>query len=296
MSYSPETNSSIIANIMERWQKMTITSDPMFGMVMENKKICLELIRRALPRLKVNEIVHLTTQKDINVFASRKVRYDVYVRDDHGRIIVIEMQVANKGNLPLRLRYYQEQIDHGLIRPGDNYRTLTRHPTYVIMFCDFDYFGRGWASYAFEHRCLRDLSLELGDRRKIIIFNAMAKKFTTEEKTIKSFLDLMRKRVDNNDRFITQIQNEITKVKQDPERRAGFMKFELDLMDAKREAHEKGLEEGLKEGQSVANNKAIKEFVINFKELGLDTQDIKQRLMRSFNLTAEQATQAVQNK
>lgn len=77
------------------------------------------------------------------MFASRKVRYDVYVRDDRGRIIVIEMQVANKGNLPLRLRYYQEQIDHGLIRPGDNYRTLTHHPTYVIMFCDFDYFGRG---------------------------------------------------------------------------------------------------------------------------------------------------------
>ena len=39
-----------------------------------------------------------------------------------------------------------------------------------------------------------------------------------------------------------------------------------------------------------------KEFVINFKELGLDNQDIKQRLMRSFNLAAEQATQAVQNK
>lgn len=109
-------------------------------------------------------------------------------------------------------------------------------------------------------------------------------------------LELMRKRVDNNDRFITQIQNEITKVKQDPERRAGFMKFKLDLMDAKREAHEKGLEEELKEGQAVANNKAIKEFVINFKELGLDNQNIKQRLMKSFNLTAEQAAQAAQNK
>lgn len=72
MSYSSETNSSMIANIMDRWQKMTITSDPMFGIVMENKEICLELIQRALPRLKVNEIVHLTTQKDINVFARRK--------------------------------------------------------------------------------------------------------------------------------------------------------------------------------------------------------------------------------
>ena len=29
---------------LEKWEKMTITSDPMFGMVMQNKEICLELI------------------------------------------------------------------------------------------------------------------------------------------------------------------------------------------------------------------------------------------------------------
>ncbi len=37
-------------------------------------------------------------------------------------------------------------------------------------------------------------------------------------------------------------------------------------------------------------------MVMGNKELGLDNQDIKQRLMKSFNLTAEQAVQAVQNK
>lgn len=100
----------------------------------------------------------------------------------------------------------------------------------------------------------------------------------------------MRKQVDNKDRFISQIQDEITKVKQDPERRAGFMKYELDLMDAKREARE----EGLKEGSTLATSKAIKKFVSNFKDLGLDDQDIQQRLMNSFDLTAEQAKQAIQ--
>ena len=51
---------------LEKWEKMTITSDPMFGMVMQNKEICLELINRALPHLKATQIVQLTTQKDIN--------------------------------------------------------------------------------------------------------------------------------------------------------------------------------------------------------------------------------------
>ncbi|MCC4472489.1 hypothetical protein LMB88_02385, partial [Limosilactobacillus reuteri] len=43
--------------------------------------------------------------------------------------------------------------------------------------------------------------------------------------------------------FITKIQDEIVKIKQEPERRRGFMKFELDLMDARREGWEKGREE-----------------------------------------------------
>ncbi|WP_457801370.1 hypothetical protein [Limosilactobacillus reuteri] len=34
------------------------------------------------------------------------------------------------------------------------------------------------------------------------------------------------------------VQDEIIKIKQDPERRRGFMKFELDLMDARREERE----------------------------------------------------------
>ncbi|MCC4467133.1 hypothetical protein LMC11_07285, partial [Limosilactobacillus reuteri] len=49
--------------------------------------------------------------------------------------------------------------------------------------------------------------------------------------------------VDNKSRFITKIQDEIVKIKQEPERRRGFMKFELDLMDARREGWEKGREE-----------------------------------------------------
>ena len=225
---------------LEKWEKMTITSDPMFGMVMQNKEICLELINRALPHLKATQIVQLTTQKDINVVAGRRVRYDVYVQDEDGNIIVIEMQVADRQNLPYRLRYYQEQIDHGLLLPGKDYRNLSLHPTYVIMFCDFDYFGYGWARYVFEMACTRNRQLKLGDQRTVVIFNALAKEFTKDEQPIKNFLALMQNQVDNKSSFITKIQDEIVKIKQEPERRRGFMKFELDLMDARREGREEG--------------------------------------------------------
>lgn len=228
------------AKVLEKWKRMTITSGPMFGMVMQNKEICLELINRALPQLKATQIVQLATQKDINVVAGRRVRYDVYVQDEKGNIVVVEMQVADHQNLPYRLRYYQEQIDHGLLLPGESYQSLRQHPTYVIIFCDFDYFGYGWARYVFEMSCTRNPQLKLGDQRTIVVFNALAKEFTNDEQPIKNFLALMRDQVDNESKFITKIQNEIVKIKQEPERRRGFMKFELDLMDARREGREEG--------------------------------------------------------
>lgn len=232
------------AKVLEKWKRMTITSGPMFGMVMQNKEICLELINRALPQLKATQIVQLATQKDINVVAGRRVRYDVYVQDEKGNIVVVEMQVADHQNLPYRLRYYQEQIDHGLLLPGESYQSLRQHPTYVIIFCDFDYFGYGWARYVFEMSCTRNPQLKLGDQRTIVVFNALAKEFTNDEQPIKNFLALMRDQVDNESKFITKIQNEIVKIKQEPERRRGFMKFELDLMDARREGELKAEEKG----------------------------------------------------
>ena len=82
-----------------------------------------------------------------------------------------------------------------------------------------------------------------------MIFNALAKEFTNDEQPIKNFLALMRNQGDNKSRFITKIQDEIIKIKQEPERRRGFMKFELDLMDARREGREEGKREGREEGK-----------------------------------------------
>ncbi|GGI63555.1 Rpn family recombination-promoting nuclease/putative transposase [Limosilactobacillus caviae] len=230
-----------IALIYDCWQKMTITSDPMFGLVMQNKKICLELINRALPNLKAKEIVQLETQKDVNSVNSHRVRFDVYVRDSQNNIVVIEMQVNDQKNLPARLRYYQEQVDHGLLHPGEDYSILNQYPTYIIMFCNFDYFGRGWARYEFELTCTKDQHLKFNDKRTVVVLNALANEFDKDDQAIKSFLALMRNKSNNNSRFIAQIQNEIKQIKDDPERRNGFMKYEINLMDAKKKELEKGL-------------------------------------------------------
>ncbi|WP_302117490.1 Rpn family recombination-promoting nuclease/putative transposase [uncultured Limosilactobacillus sp.] len=277
-----------IALIYDRWQKMTITSDPMFGLVMQNKKICLELINRALPNLKAKEIVQLETQKDVNSVNSHRVRFDVYVRDSQNNIVVIEMQVNDQKNLPARLRYYQEQVDHGLLHPGEDYSILNQYPTYIIMFCNFDYFDRGWARYEFELTCTKDQHLKFNDKRTVVVLNALANEFDKDDQAIKSFLALMRNKSNNNSRFIAQIQNEIKQIKDDPERRNGFMKYEINLMDAKREGREEGIREGLKEGQRAAKSDGIKTLISTLQELNIEPVVIKQKVSEKYHLTEQE--------
>lgn len=41
-----------LRQLEKKWEHLTITNDIMFGMVMENEQICLELIQRSPTRTK----------------------------------------------------------------------------------------------------------------------------------------------------------------------------------------------------------------------------------------------------
>ncbi|MBB1078738.1 Rpn family recombination-promoting nuclease/putative transposase [Limosilactobacillus sp. STM2_1] len=268
-----------IRRIEQQWYNMTITSDPMFGLVMQNKAICLNLIQRALPELKINKIKQITTQKEVATLAvDRSVRYDVYAEDDHQRIYVVEMQMKNEHNIPSRLRYYQEQIDNDLLEPGADYNKLAHYPTYVIMFCNFDYFGRGWAKYRFDCTCVEDRQLKLGDNRTVVIFNAKAKQFNGNEQ-IRGFLQLMRNQVVPDDLLVQQVQKEVQAVKNNPERRRGYMKFELDLMDARRAGKNEGKEE------------AVQNYINFSYKQHLDDQQIIQGIGEILDIPKEKAAE-----
>ena len=148
------------------------------------------------------------------------------------------------------------------------------------MFCNFDYFKQGWALYEFNLTCTRDHNLKFGDNRTVVIFNALAKKFDKNDEPIKNFLALMCNQGENKNRFIAQIQDEIDKVKQDPERRNGFMKYELNLIDAKMEARE--------EGMAKAKRKDIKKLIDSLYELNIKPEIIKQKVMEKYNLTDDE--------
>ena len=244
-----ETQLTQYEQLRKKWESLGIASDVMFGMLMQKKELCLELIQRAVPELKVQKIEFHQHQYTIDgPLDSRGSRFDIYARDDQGRIFMIEMQVANHHNLPYRLRYYLRQSDFDILNPGDGFEKLAAYPTYVIIFCDFDYYGKGRARYQFENRDSVDHDLKAGDGLHEIIFNAKAAVIHDKMK-IKSFLQLMENKVNSRDPFVVKIMETMREIKADPERRRSFMTYEMNLADARAAGRERGLEEGMAEGR-----------------------------------------------
>ena len=163
-----------MGNIEEKqtkWEELSISNDFLFGKVMQNPKLCKELLQRILPDLNIERIEYPELQKSINMdMDARSVRLDVYVKDEKEVVYDIEMQVSHTKELPKRSRYYQSMIDLQLIDKGQLYDELKR--SYVIFICPFDLYGKGRHIYTFENICKEDNSISMGDEAVKIFLNA----------------------------------------------------------------------------------------------------------------------------
>ena len=90
-----------------KWEELSISNDFLFGKVMQNPKLCKELLQRILPDLNIDRIEYPELQKSINMdMDARSVRLDVYVKDEKEVVYDIEMQVSHTKELAKRSRYY----------------------------------------------------------------------------------------------------------------------------------------------------------------------------------------------
>lgn len=176
--------------------------------------------------------MHLVNpQQDVHsALLARAVRYDIYAQDEAGRTLVLEMQVKDERDLAERIRYYQGMMDQLLLRSGDSYRQLATFPTYVIFFCQFDYYGRGWARYRFEDREITDPLMTAHNGQHSVIFNTTASDYCRAG-ALGPFLNLMAGNVNNKDKFIAQIQAEIKSIKMNQERWLENMLYELKMQE-----------------------------------------------------------------
>lgn len=259
------------------WDNATICNDKLFGLVMEQEEFCLELLKRALPKLGITRIERATAQKTVLLRGDQHgVRLDVYVEDQEERAFDVEMQVANEGDLPYRMGYYQERMGQLRLHPRELYRQLRGRPTYVIFFCAFDYYRLGKAVYSFENYDPR-LDLPMGDERYLIAFNALATDFSDGGEEVRTFLDLMRGKVDNNDKYIVKTAREVEIMKLDDEVKEGYIMDQLEM-----EAKVYASAEKQKQTDSLNTIKIL-------MKLGLSKDQIISSLAEDFGITKDQA-------
>lgn len=154
---------------IKAFEDLTIADDFMFGAVMSEEKNLKPLLEYILD-IKIKHISYPEKQKAIDVnYDSKGIRLDVYCEDDKNTVYSVEMQVANKGNLPKRIRYYHDMIDLNIFDKGEDYESLQK--SYVIFICCFDAFGKDRYMYTFKRQCQEDNSIFLGDDAVSIVLN-----------------------------------------------------------------------------------------------------------------------------
>ncbi len=169
-------------------QELTITDDFMFCKVMEDKEICIDILKMITGK-NITDIKYVDTQKIIDISKIPKsIRLDVYVEDED-TVYNIEMQVTNQKELPKRTRYYRDMMDLNAIIKGQLYSQLPN--VIIIVIAMFDPFGQDLPLYEFRNFCLQNKDLELNDGGRIIFLNAKVLKENVKDENLKAFLEYL---------------------------------------------------------------------------------------------------------
>ena len=251
------------------YEKQTLSNDFIFGKTMQNKELCVELITM-LTGNEIDDSVTINNQKPVKITSDSKgVRYDVYVEDLKNSYDA-EMQNYNSLNdLPRRSRYYQGLMDLNLLESGKSYKQLK--DSYIIFICTYDPFGKSLCCYEFENTCINDTNLALEDGRTILMFNTKGT-IVNVSNEIKEFLDYIETKTATND-FLSKLDNEVEKVKQNKEWRIEYMKTWIRDMDIREDGYADGLAEGLELGKQSGEDKLGK-LICKLLEAGCDQDEI----------------------
>ncbi len=248
---------------LKTWENLDITDDFLFGKVMRNPEICKQMIEAILD-ISIERIEYPEEQKVIDMTAdSKSVRLDVYVKDTKDVIYNIEMQPVKRDNLPKRSRYYQGMIDLNLIEKGDSYKNLNQ--SYVIFICCFDLFGRNQCMYTFENRCIEEPDIPLEDGTVKIFLNSKGN-LSGKSTTLKAFLSYINNGTLSEDSFITSLDYEVKKAKENLEWRREYMT----LFMRDQENQELGRTEGRSEGKLLNTIALVRKKLVK----GLSSEDI----------------------
>ena len=224
-------------------EELTFVDDYMFGFILQNEKICKELLERLL-KIKIEKVVYPELQKSISPYYETKgVRLDVYVKDSD-RVFDIEIQNSKNIDLPKRTRYYQSMIDIDSLLKGESYSELKE--SIIIFICTFDPFGENLPCYTFKNLCIENIQLELNDQAVKKIYNSTAY-MRESDVEISAFLEYINTRTPTDD-FTKKLSHLVEEAKLNNIFRDKYLTMNIHDQDITKEAYEEGLSAGLQQG------------------------------------------------
>ena len=240
-----------------------LENDAMFAEVMRRKDLCIGLLETIFEGRRIRDIVYEDglspeAQKYIAFNPGNKsIRLDVYFEDDD-TVYDIEIQKADKGNLPRRTRMYSSMMDANMLDKGLEYEELK--DSYVIFICMFDPFEKGLARYTFRSICEEAEGLPLGDGRCIMFLNTKGSIGELGE-DMDAFFGYINGGVssigtgkDSGNEFVERLDECVLDINGDEDWRQGYMKYELNLI----EKYKDGEAKGISIGEANATNRMVK--------------------------------------
>ena len=274
-----------VVNMEINWEELSISNDFIFGKVMQNAKLCKELLEIILG-IKIDRVEYPEPQKSIDVGVDAKsVRLDVYVQDGKNSVYDIEMQTTDGPELPKRSRYYQGAIDVGMTDKGTFYKDLKR--SYIIFICTFDPFGRDRCVYTFTERCQEEPDLELGDDTYKIFLNATGQTDGMSEE-LTDFLEYVAGKEPKTS-AVKRLDEEVQQAKRNKEWRREFMT----LLMRDEENVRKGMEKGIVVGEKRGMETGIRAMVEMCQEDGRSLDSTSVRIKEKFSMSPEDAIRYV---
>ena len=240
-----------------------LENDAMFAEVMRRKDLCIGLLETIFEGRRIRDIVYEDglspeAQKYIAFNPGNKsIRLDVYF-EDGDTVYDIEIQKADKGNLPKRTRMYSSMMDANMLDKGLEYEELK--DSYVIFICMFDPFEKGLARYTFRSICEEAEGLPLGDGRCIMFLNTKGS-IGELGADMDAFFGYINGGVssigtgkDSGNEFVERLDECVLDINGDEDWRQGYMKYELNLI----EKYKDGEAKGISIGEANATNRMVK--------------------------------------
>ena len=253
----------------KKWEDLTFSDNFIFCKVMENEKICRQMLEILLD-IKVEKIEYIDTEHTEDPFyETRGIRLDVYVKGST-EVYDVEMQNADYADLPLRARYYQSASDISTTPRRTKFKELKK--TYIIFICKNDPFGAQLPLYTVKSIIPQAPEISYDDKSFKIFYNSSAWS-KVENRELQAVLKYIYENIPTTD-FTQNIEENVGVAKAKPVFKDDYMYF-CDIVEDEKEKAlaegiEKGLAEGIEQGLSEgAKNNAIKN-ARNFKAKNID--------------------------